>query len=201
MDKIRRISKQNKILVVTALFVIGLLFVLPIALIKNSETMKRSSVIDGENDLKSQVLVYGKDYQLHYEKEQEIKEKMEKRAEILEKKHEEEKKLDVPPKTAQEVLEKINEEQGKIENNDKKDNMELVAGLRLSLVWELVRSFLNVRKLLQGSLNLQLKNRFLSPLRFVAPRQRNRKFTLLAGVVPVAPLARKGRPLLVQCRA
>ncbi len=122
MDKIRRISKQNKILVVTALFVIGLLFVLPIALIKNSETMKRSSVIDGENDLKSQVLVYGKDYQLHYEKEQEIKEKMEKRAEILEKKHEEEKKLDVPPKTAQEVLEKINEEQGKIENNDKKDN-------------------------------------------------------------------------------
>lgn len=84
--------------------------------------MKRSSVIDGENDLKSQVLVYGKDYQLHYEKEQEIKEKMEKRAEILEKKHEEEKKLDVPPKTAQEVLEKINEEQGKIENNDKKDN-------------------------------------------------------------------------------
>ena len=122
MDKIRRISKQNKILVVTALFVIGLLFVLPIALIKNSETIKRSSVIDGENDLKSQVLVYGKDYQLHYEKEQEIKEKMEKRAEILEKKHEEEKKLDVPPKTAQEVLEKINEEQGKIENNDKKDN-------------------------------------------------------------------------------
>ena len=122
MDKLRRISKQNKILVVTALFVIGLLFVLPIALIKNSETMKRSSVIDGENDLKSQVLVYGKDYQLHYEKEQEIKEKMEKRAEILEKKHEEEKKLDVPPKTAQEVLEKINEEQGKIENNDKKDN-------------------------------------------------------------------------------
>lgn len=122
MDKLRRISKQNKILVVTALFVIGLLFVLPITLIKNSETMKRSSVIDGENDLKSQVLVYGKDYQLHYEKEQEIKEKMEKRAEILEKKREEEKKLEVPPKTAQEIIEKINEEKEQIENNDKKDN-------------------------------------------------------------------------------
>ena len=84
--------------------------------------MKRSSVIDGENDLKSQVLVYGKDYQLHYEKEQEIKEKMEKRAEILEKKREEEKKLEVPPKTAQEIIDKINEEKEQIENNDKKDN-------------------------------------------------------------------------------
>ena len=122
MNKFNKKSKQNKILIITTLLVIGLLFVLPIAIIKNSEVLKRTSVIDGENDLKSQVLVYGKDYKLHYEKEQEIKEKMEKRAEILEKKHEEEKKLDVPPKTAQEIIDKINEEKGKIENNDKPDN-------------------------------------------------------------------------------
>ena len=122
MNKFNKKSKQNKILIITTLLVIGLLFVLPIAIIKNSEVLKRTSAIDGENDLKSQVLVYGKDYKLHYEKEQEIKEKMEKRAEILEKKHEEEKKLDVPPKTAQEIIDKINEGKGKIENNDKPDN-------------------------------------------------------------------------------
>lgn len=110
MNEVKRFSKRNKSLIIAIILIIGLLFVLPFVLVKNSEILKRSSAIDGENDLKSQVLVYGKDYHLHYEKEQEIKNKMEKRAEILEKKREEEKQMQLPPQNAQEIIEQINEQ-------------------------------------------------------------------------------------------
>lgn len=110
MNEIKKFSRQNKSLIIAITLIIGLLFVLPLVLVKNSEILKKSAVIDGENELKSQVLVYGKDYHLHYKKEQEIKNKMEKRAEILEKKREEEKQMQLPPQNAQEIIEEIKEQ-------------------------------------------------------------------------------------------
>lgn len=115
-------KKKNRRTLIFATVVFALLILLPATLLRGSERLLYASPLDGENPLKSQIFMTGQAYRLNYDQEQEIKEKMENRAEILEKKHEEEKE-NTPPTDAKEILTQIEEarqEEGKEQGSENK---------------------------------------------------------------------------------